>query len=1149
MEDYPEELRTPPVALVCLAGCPELHHPISAFLHSEQPPINTLALPDFSKASVLARKKNRDPLSQPTPAPPSGILKRDWLLKHRTRVPAVVAALFRADQISGDPAQWLQACTDLENLKSLIHGRSTRLVVVLVQTQAAEELSEDVMTALRKRAEIDPKHLVEFVQNDATDLRQSLNKLASLFAELCLTYYKEEGRRIRSIIEKKSSPFPELNIRYCFKIAIYAEFRRDWSEALKFYEEAYRVLREMTNTSTRLPPIQRLVEIKTIAEQLHFKISTLLLHGGKIMEAVARFLKHIKTYKRLVGPPEVDFLHWEWYSRQFLVFAELLETTAAGAPSSQSPRFGTAESPFSEWEFQPAYYYQLAANYLREKRCCLEQSSLSKTDLPTKITEAPDSVMPSIHIGQSARLVEEGDIVTVLPLSDAEYVAYALAEAERFQDCYEIIALYKRAQESFSSHGSQRMACLCTLGMAREYYASDDFTNSKQLFDTVAALYRREGWAPLLWEVLGYLRDCAKRLGLTKEYTAYSLEMAALPVFSTGFEKTIDFGPAGPATLSRREEIQREALNFAVETDGDTEPVGLDIDPVSPLRSVLLVAVAFHEQSVKPDSAALLTVSLLSQLPLLFKVGSLEVEFNQPACNFSMPVPLEVSPNKWLRLTHEVKSGQSGKLECLSVKAKINNNLIICCRAESPALMEDLTMWKYENQRETYPTLDPALSLSGQKSIQVDEPNPLVDLTLNSTGPALVGEVFQIPVLVVSTGHVIRGGELKINLVDARGGGMLMSPRETDESDAHHVELLSISGLPEEKEDDQNTDLSEETKSDNIRKIQYSFGVVSVPVLKEGESWCCNLEIRWHRPKSVMVYVSLGYNPGDVDQRVNVHRSLQIEGKVPFFVNHRFMMSFRREPLLISNIRSLISPLEEKKVSLAFKENNIVVVSAKNCTDVPLNLVSMKIVPEGGTDSSQKLFVVQEISGISNNCTRFVPGEEFRGVFSIIPQVSKPSLSLGVVCVEWMRENQKQDQPEIVTTKHSLPQVCVEDPPLVAAIECPPFAIVGDPFSVYIKVKNNTNLLQEIKYSLGDSQNFVFCGAHVHSASVFPGKEHVLSYKFVPFSAGVQQLPRITITSVRYSAQLTPSIAAGTIFVYPTEPKFTLEKNGSELVV
>jgi hypothetical protein len=576
----------------------------------------------------------------------------------------------------------------------------------------------------------------------------------------------------------------------------------------------------------------------------------------------------------------------------------------------------------------------------------------------------------------------------------------------------------------------------------------------------------------------------------------------------------------------------------------------LDIDPVSPLRSVLLVAVAFVEQSVKPGLAASVTVSLLSQLPLPCKLYSLEVEFNQPACNFSMSELLEVSTNKWLRLTHEVKSGQSGKLECLLVKAKIKNNLMICCRAESPALMEDLAMWKYENQPETYPTLDPALSLSGQKFIQVEEPNPLVDLTVNSTGPALVGEVFRIPVHVVSTGHVIRAGELKINLVDARGGGMLMSPRETDESEAHHVELLSISGLPEEKEDVSKTDLLEETESDVIRKIQYSFGVVSVPVLKEGDSWSCNLEIRWHRPKSVMLYVSLGYNPGDVDQRVNVHRSLQIEGKVPFLINHRFMMPFRREPLLISNIRSVISPVEEQKVSLALKENNIVIISVKNCNEVPVNLVSMKVLSESGTDSSEKLFVVQEISGISDkHNTRFVPGEEFRGVFSITPLVVNPSFSLGVVCLEWRRERQNQDQSQTVSTKHSLPRVCVEEPPLVAAIECPPFAIVGAPFSLYIKVKNTTSLLQEIKYSLGDSQNFVFCGAHVHSASVLPGKEHVLSYKFVAFTSGSQQLPRITITSVRYSAQLNPSVAASTIFVYPTEPKFSLEKNGPQLLV
>lgn len=112
MEDYPEELRTPPVTLISLVGGPDLHSLISTHLHSEQPPINTLALPDFSKISIMARSPAK------TLGPSSGgILKRDWLLKHRTRVPAVVAALFSSHHISGDPAQWLQVCADLENLK------------------------------------------------------------------------------------------------------------------------------------------------------------------------------------------------------------------------------------------------------------------------------------------------------------------------------------------------------------------------------------------------------------------------------------------------------------------------------------------------------------------------------------------------------------------------------------------------------------------------------------------------------------------------------------------------------------------------------------------------------------------------------------------------------------------------------------------------------------------------------------------------------------------------------------------------------------------------------------------------------------------------------------------------------------------------
>lgn len=115
---------------------------------------------------------------------------------------------------------------------------------------------------------------------------------------------------------------------------------------------------QMVAASTRLPPIQRLIEIKCVAEQLHFKISTLLLHGGKLAGAIVWFRQHYASYRKLVGAPEVIFLHWEWLSRQFLVFAELLETSSVTS-QHVSPSVPDATDRATEWEFHSAYYFQV----------------------------------------------------------------------------------------------------------------------------------------------------------------------------------------------------------------------------------------------------------------------------------------------------------------------------------------------------------------------------------------------------------------------------------------------------------------------------------------------------------------------------------------------------------------------------------------------------------------------------------------------------------------------------------------------------------------------------------------------------------------------------------------------------------------------
>ncbi|XP_047314909.1 trafficking protein particle complex subunit 11 isoform X2 [Impatiens glandulifera] len=1014
------------------------------------------------------------------------------------------------------------------------------------------------MTALKKRAEIDSKHIIIFALNNNLEMKESLNRLGSIFAELANTYYRDEGRKVKTRLERKSLSSVELSIRYCFKVAVYAEFRRDWPEALRMYEDAYQTLREMIGTTTKSPAIQWLIEIKTVAEQLHFKVSTLLLHGGKLTEAITWFRQHHASYKKLVGAPEVSFLHWEWLSRQFLVFAELLETSLSYTQSISSPVPGTKDR-LTELEYRSSYYYQLAAHYLKEKKSCSE-IALSMMETTNKSDNDVDSIVPSIYIGQYARVTEEGETCSVKRVTDEDYVRYALVEEKRSQDFSLIVVLLKRCFEAYNDLKAPRMASYCGFEMAREYAATGEFQSAKELLDSVASLYRKEGWVILLWDVLGYLRECSMKLGSAKDFVEYSLEMAALPVSSSSGVQPLSFNScvfAGPPSLSQREMIQKEVFKLVRGESGednnclkitDTQPLHLVIDLVSPLRAVLLASVAFHEQLVKPGAPTPMTISLLSQLPLTMEIDQLDIQFNQVACNFSVingqrskhPIleshpnlrietapSLTLSTNKWLRLTYDITSELGGKLECVSIIARNGPNFTICCIAESPASMSELPLWKFEDRVESSPIKDPSVSFSGQKAIQVEEPDPLVDLKLGVSGPALVGERFIIPVTISSKGHPVFSGELKINLVDVRGGG-LFSPRDVEPSsmDNLHVELLGVSGLFE-NEDNNKSD-------DNIEKIQPTFGLISVPVLKEGESWTCKLEIRWRRPKPIMLYVSLGYSPLGSDNnnnKVHVHRNLEIEGKNPVLISHRFMLPFRKDPLLLSTIKS--NPDQIPPPTLPLNETSILVITAKNVTEVPLRLLSMSIKRDDNEIKNDS-----NVSGFT-----LLQGDEFKKIFTVIPEHNQPKLKTGTLHLSWKRDATTAGE-EVVLTEHKLPEVDIELPPIVVQLECPPHAILGNHFTYFIKIKNQTQLLQEIKYSLADSQSFVLSGTHNDILYVLPKSEHTLSYKLVPLVPGFQQLPRFTATSLRYSAGFQSSNTATSVFVFPSVPHFLKEKEG-----
>ncbi|KAG6554217.1 hypothetical protein Mapa_004133 [Marchantia paleacea] len=1173
MDLYPEELRTPPMALVALVGMPELHSAVSLSLQKEEPPLNTLAIPEFCRISIIGGKERK--AADARMPPPLGILKADWLAKHRTRSAAVLAILLSCDQVYGDHSQWLQICSHIDSV-NVIRGRNTKLVIAVVQPSLKGEINETRMTVLRKRAELDAKNCFVFISHDPGELKRSLLRLGSIMGELANQYYKEEGRRIQNRIERKSYSSVELSVRYSFKVAVYAEFRRKWVKALKFYEIAYSLLQEIIKAHMELLPIQRTVELKAVAEHLHFKISTLLLHSGKEGEAVKWFRQHIVRYKCLIGPPEGAFLHWAWVCKQFQVFAELLDNSLATA--SLPPAAGQSTgSPVTIHELQPGYYLQVAASYMVLRRRFFESAFATIQAFEEEggvdyLAGPPEDIGPPLFIGQASRLLKRGNNFDVQRPTEAEFMRHVISVEKSFAHSNETICLLRRAQQHFKQIQAVRIINELGSEIGREYYNSRDYEKAKGLFDSVAGMYRTEAWIAVLGATLGYLRECARQLGQLQAYVEYALELASLPVPATYGQDVQhlvvsgpEVGPAGPLSQFLREQVHKEVIGLMQGTTSvlparedengmavtSQQPVALELDLSSPLRIFLSATVVFHEQIVKPGVQTYMTLSLLTHLPLSLVLLELEVHFNQRECSFvfknsknaledeqtasteSLPVKghcdLELEPNKWKRLTVDIIPNFSGKLDCLAVVARIGPYATVRCQVDGPAFRDGNRLWNYEPVLDTSPVKPSNLAYFGKETLLVEEAEPLVQVELLASGPGLVGEAFPVQLVVTSTGHPMECGEMDVYLGTsdlspaATVGNKL--PLITAKSEPSPPELLCASAEGEEA------------------YIEFS-GPLQIPSLGPDEKWNTTVYLRWIEPKDVNLMVLLYYEtkeslsidePGTPAARRRVQKILHLRCEEALDVSYQYFSRFRTDALLPG---SLAAEQPTPVINLPLDEASILVVTTKNSSTLAVNLRSINL----ALKDVESWSVRKSGTGGDSGGILLSPEEVHEQLFYVRPLVPSSAHDVGTIEIFWHREQSHETSNLSQAASNPATPVCrlfllapvaVESPPLVVTFKCPPHALLGVPFVCSMSIQNMTTSLQEVSFSVYDTQSFIFAGAHSDTFSILPKSTSSLSYKLVPIASGMQQLPQLRFTATRYNAGFQPSALSTQLFVHP----------------
>lgn len=166
---------------------------------------------------------------------------------------------------------------EISNLKNMwaSSGYKARFVVVLISEDGIypEDL-DDRLASIRRAANLDPRSTFVLPPDlSNADLKDFATSLLSSLQPSVVEYYRDLSKHARRKRNRGSVPPPTVpptigtsqtlslhgwNVRYEFKLGVFAEFRQEMDAAFRNYESAYEILLDKKSSSPLLGGIQGL---------------------------------------------------------------------------------------------------------------------------------------------------------------------------------------------------------------------------------------------------------------------------------------------------------------------------------------------------------------------------------------------------------------------------------------------------------------------------------------------------------------------------------------------------------------------------------------------------------------------------------------------------------------------------------------------------------------------------------------------------------------------------------------------------------------------------------------------------------------------------------------------------------------------------
>ncbi|NWR87838.1 TPC11 protein, partial [Furnarius figulus] len=1105
--DFPVELCCRPMAFVTLTGLDVVYNAVhravwDAFCanrRADRVPISFKVLPGDHEYPKCRTKRTSYEWYIP-----KGILKTGWMNKHLNLVPALVVVFYELDW---DEPQWkekqLECATRVEIVRQSLQGRNTKVAVVLIQKKTPLPPGEDVIASERAAAlcnacDLSGKSL--FVLPHTDHLVGYIIRLENAFYEHAQTYYYTEIRRVKSHKEFLNKTTHQLLfVRHQFKIAFFSELKQDTQNALKNYRTAYNLVHELRAHETNM------LEIKTMAGFINYKICRLCFQHNTPLDAIAQFRKHIDLCKKKIGSAELAFEHAAWMSKQFQAFGDLFdEAIKLGLTAIQTQN--------------PGFYYQQAAYYAQERK---QLASMLCNHDSSVMYPNPDPLETQTGVldfyGQ--RPWRQG--ILSFDLSDPEkektgILALQLKEKNVLHSEL-IITLLSNAVAQFKKYKCPRMKSHLMVQMGEEYYYAKDYAKA---LNHDCFIYMLSPHQDPMSYCYGIMLEASIRWSL------YLDLFEAQAVESTNFTYVRESRKVMmTSTLKedQKSQIEKNLIKVLMNESPDPEP---DCDPAAVKASQKLWAdrvslagsniftievqdfipfvqckAKFLAPSFHVDVPVQFDVYLKADCPHPIRFSKLCISFNNQDYNQYCVVEeayqksdiLEQSsqgtmclvPGKTRKFSFKfvAKTEDVGKkIEITSVDLILGSEsgrcVILSWRGgggDVASSQEALQAARSFKRRPKLPDNEVHWdSLTIQASTMIISRVPNISVQLHHEPPALTNEMYCLIVTVQS--H--------------------------EETVAKDVKLTA--GL----KPGQDANLTQKTQVTlcGTDACDDSFPALlpDIPVgdLQPGEKLEKPIYIRCGTvgARMFLFYISYLINTV-VEGKEILCKCHRVGFKDAAVAGHTFMRSIKYS----------------KSCNLSFSGGMLVSYwifrlggFCKNYALI-LNKILLIVVLQTGETASECF------------CLRCPPVTNVSGV------------PTGCYIISWKRSSPVESVP-VVSTVITLPHVIVESIPLHVNADLPSFGRVRESLPVRYHLQNKTNLVQDVEVSVEPSDAFMFSGLKQIRLRILPGTQQEMLYNFYPLMAGYQQLPSLHVNLMRFpnfTNQLLRRFIPTHIFVKP----------------